>query len=189
MRDPRLAGLVGAIAVVVLAATSTIAVAAAYGAFGHVSSASCAAPSLAGGVVDVTLVDMGNMMGDNSMMNGSASGVAQTHMRLLATPSSVTAGLISFRVHNIGSRTHEVVVLPLAVDHAAGARPVASDGRVDETGSLGEASRNCGAGAGEGIESGSAGWATMSLRAGTYELVCNLKHHYSSGMYATLNVH
>jgi len=57
---------------------------------------------------------------------------------------------------------------------AAGQRAVGTDARVDEAGSFGEASRNCGDGAGEGIPAGSAGWVTLTLAPGSYELVCNL---------------
>jgi hypothetical protein len=109
-------------------------------------------------------------------------------MRLLARPASAPAGTVSLLVHNAGSRTHEVVVLPLPAGTPAGARGPGPDGRVDETGSLGEASRTCGRGAGDGIKPGSAGWVTLTLSPGRYELVCNLKNHYASGMFAQLDV-
>lgn len=187
---PRRSTLIGAAAVAVLAGGSTAAVAAAGGAFtgGPAgSSASCAAPVLAGTVIDVSLVDMGQMMGapsSTSMMGGGSPGP----MRLLTTPGSAPAGVVSFRVHNSGSRTHELVVLPLRAGRIAGRRTVGPDARVAETGSLGEASRTCGAGAGEGITAGASGWVTLTLRPGTYELLCNLPHHYRDGMDATLVV-
>jgi uncharacterized cupredoxin-like copper-binding protein len=53
---------------------------------------------------------------------------------------------------------------------------------------VGEVSRNCGAGAGNGIAPGAAGWGTVNLPAGAYELVCNLPHHYIAEMYTTLTV-
>lgn len=174
--------------VVVLTAGSTVAIAAAGGAFNQSSPVSCAAPDLPGTVVDVGLVDMGNMMGGNSMMDDPLSGPPATHMRLLAAPTSVPSGTVSFRVHNNGTRTHELVVLPLGSNHKAGQHTVGSDARIDEAGTLGEASRTCGSGAGEGIDAGAAGWVTLPLRPGSYELVCNLKHHYSSGMFKTLIV-
>lgn len=62
------------------------------------------------------------------------------------------------------------------------------DDRVSETGSLGEAPKTCGAGAGEGIAPRSSGWVTLTLRPGRYELVCNLPGHYGAGMYALLTV-
>lgn len=174
--------------VIALTAGSTVAIAAAGGAFNESSAVTCAAPDLPGTIIDVSLVDMGNMMGGDSMMDGPVSGPPTVQMRLLATPTSATAGAVSFRVHNDGTRTHELVVLPLESNHDAGQQPVGSDARIDEAGSLGEVSRTCGSGAGEGIDAGAAGWVTLTLRPGTYELVCNLKHHYSSGMFNTLTV-
>ena len=51
-----------------------------------------------------------------------------------------------------------------------------------------EVSASCGADAGEGITSGSAGWTTLTLPPGRYELVCNLPNHYAAGMYQELTV-
>jgi uncharacterized cupredoxin-like copper-binding protein len=75
-----------------------------------------------------------------------------------------------------------MVVLPLAPGQAAGQRTAGSDGKVDETGSLGEASGSCAAGSGDGIQAGSVGWVTLNLPAGRYELICNLANHYANGM-------
>jgi len=150
----------------------------------------CAAPRLAGAVVEVTLADMGGgmMSGPSrpgSMMGGSRGmGMA----RVLVSQGAVSAGTVSLRVVNQGAATHELVVLPLPAGQAAGARTAGADGRVDETGSLGEASRSCGAGEGDGIAAGTTGWVTLTLRAGRYELVCNLPGHYQAGMHAELDV-
>ncbi len=149
----------------------------------HLRGLSCAAPSgLPGTTVYVMLGDMGM----TSMMNGDAP--LSGHMMLRAAPVSVPAGEVSFEVANMGWRTHEMVVLPLPVGHSAGQRTPGADGRVDETGSLGEASASCAEGAGEGIDSRAVGWVTLRLPPGTYELVCNLKNHYANGMYETLTV-
>ena len=137
---------------------------------------------LPGQQVQVALGDMGM----SSMMGGTAPSDAR--MMLRAWPTSVPAGQVSLVVANMGWRTHEVVVLPLADGASAGQRPVGADGRIDETGSLGEVSTSCGAAAGEGITSGSAGWTTLTLPPGRYELVCNLPNHYAAGMYQELTV-
>lgn len=160
----------------------------------------CTAPAFAGHTVDVTLSDMGAMMGGRSypggMMgdgyysagNGAAgSGGWMQMMRLTATPSAVPAGEVSFRVRNAGSLTHELVILPLPPG-GAGSQPAGSDGRVSERGSLGEASATCAAGAGEGITPGGTGWVTLHLAAGRYELICNLPGHYAAGMFTELDV-
>ena len=103
-------------------------------------------------------------------------------MRLLAVPATVTSGQVTVIATNMGWRTHELVILPLADGQSAGQR-VPSNGKVDETGSLGEASKSCGSGAGEGVTSGSVTWTTVTLNPGRYEFVCNLKNHYANGMH------
>ena len=141
------------------------------------SVSTCQAPdSLPGTLVEVSLGDMGM----TKMMNGDAPMGAR--MRLLASTTQVSAGKVSFEVSNQGWRTHELVVLPLAAGTPAGQRRVGANGRVSEAGSLGEASNSCGADSGEGITSGSAGWTTLTLPVGRYELVCNLRNHYANGM-------
>jgi uncharacterized cupredoxin-like copper-binding protein len=147
------------------------------------STRTCSPPDfLPGTQVKVTLVDMGM----TKMMGGVAPMGAQ--MRLLATTTQVPAGKVSLVVSNRGWRTHELVVLPLGAGVAAGQRVVGSDGRVSEAGSLGEASRSCSPDSGEGIISGSAGWTTITLTPGRYELVCNLRNHYANGMRLALVV-
>ena len=165
-----------------LAVASTVGVAAIDGAFRNdwVSpSGECTAPALPGAILDVTLADMGG-----SMMRNSTGG----QMRIFASQSTVAAGEVSLRVVNTGSVVHELVVLPLPADQRIGHREVKSDGRVDETGSLGEAAKPCGEGAGDGIDPGGLSWTTLQLRPGTYEMLCNIPGHYGAGMYRTLVV-
>ena len=143
---------------------------------GPTGPASCAVPSPAGQRVDVVLTDMGGMMGGRG------------RMMLRAVPGTVAAGPVTVVAANHGNRAHELVVLPLADGRSAGSRPLGEDDTVDETGSLGEASRGCGAGAGDGILPGQVGWVTVPLQPGRYELLCNLPGHYAAGMYAELDV-
>ena len=103
-------------------------------------------------------------------------------------PVNVPAGTVSFRVANTGSLVHELVVLPLPAGQSVGSRAVGTDGRVDETGSVVEASNSCGPGAGDGINPGTISWVTVNPAPGTYELVCNLPGHYAAGMYTKLTV-
>ena len=164
-------------------------------------TSSCTVPSsLPGQRVTAMLGDMGaGMMGGyaDGMMNGNADGMmrggsmmsgAAGWMVLHAVPQHVAAGTVTIVAYNHGSRTHELVVLPLAAGAAIGTRPVGTDNTVNETGSLGEASRSCGDGSGDGITAGSASWVTVTLKAGRYELVCNLPGHYAAGMYTELDV-
>ena len=48
-----------------------------------------------------------------------------------------------------GALTHEVMVLPLNPNHYPGQRAIGANNQVDETGNLAEASRSCGADAGD----------------------------------------
>lgn len=188
--------MAGAAAAVLLGVVSTIGLAAVSGGFGGPASpqvppsgARCTAPVLAGAVVDVTLTDMGAMMGGPyapGPMAGRWPGMGMA--RLFARPNTVRAGTVSLRAYNAGAWTHEVMILPLPSGQAAGQRPVGADGRVNEAGSLGEASRDCGPGTGRGITAGATGWTTVRLAAGRYELVCNLPGHYAAGMYTELDV-
>ena len=149
----------------------------------HMSRLACSAPSpLPGTTVDVMLGDMGM----TEMMGGVAP--LGQHMMLRAVPASVPAGQVSFVVANMGWRTHELVVLPLAPGQQAGQRVPGPDGKVDETGSLGEASASCTAGTGDGIKAGTVGWVTLDLPAGRYELICNIRNHYANGMHQLLVV-
>lgn len=149
----------------------------------HYSRLSCSPPvTLPGATVRVVLADMGmtRMMGGDAPMGA--------RMMLRVAPTTVRAGTVSLVASNMGWRTHELVVMPLANGSAVGERVPGSDGRISEVGSAGEASASCAAGSGEGIASGAAGWVTLTLAPGRYELVCNLKNHYANGMYAELDV-
>jgi uncharacterized cupredoxin-like copper-binding protein len=149
----------------------------------HLSRLTCSAPSsLQGTTVYVMVGDMGM-----TRMMGGVAPIGQ-HMMLRAVPAQVPAGQVSVAVGNMGWRTHELVVLPLAQGESAGERVPGANGEVDETGSFGEASASCAAGSGEGIKAGSAGWVTLNLPAGRYELVCNLPNHYTDGMHQLLVV-
>lgn len=204
--------LTAAGAVLLLAAASTVTVAAATGGFDSngpsraARGVSCAAPTLPGTTVSVRLVDMramitrgamtdrsGGMMGasggNGGMMRQSDWRYFQHGMmRVLASTTTAPAGVVSLTVTNTGYLTHELVVLPLPGGQSPGTRLVGSDGKVDETGSLGEASASCAAGEGDGIAAGSTGWVSLRLQAGRYELVCNLPGHYAGGMYTELDV-
>lgn len=149
----------------------------------HPRALTCAEPTaLPGTTVYVMLGDMGM----TSMMNGDAA--LGEHMMLRTVPANVPAGQVSFEVANMGWRTHEMLVLPLPGGQSAGQRTPGPDGRVDEAGSLGEASASCTEGTGDGITSGSIGWVSLKLPPGNYELVCNLKNHYSNGMHEAFTV-
>lgn len=95
---------------------------------------------------------------------------------------------MSFRAINTGTQRHELVVVPLAAGQSPGNRHVGSDGKVDEADSLGEASKSCAEGSGDGITPGTTGWTSINLKPGHYELICNLPGHYRAGMTTLLTV-
>ncbi len=127
----------------------------------HHGSRACAAPAgLPGRTVRVVLADMRR----HTMMGGGA------RMTLQTSTGTVPAGQVSLVAVNRGWRKHELVVLRLAAGQAAGRRTQDAGGRVDEAGSLGEASASCAAGADDGIAAGSTGHhaaaGTRPVRAG-----------------------
>ncbi|MET3952534.1 sulfocyanin-like copper-binding protein [Arthrobacter sp. UYEF36] len=178
--------LLGAIAALFLTALSMTAIVfmnggAAPGGYWVPGSSRCTAPSLAGTVINVAATDMGgSMMGGADMMRGS--------MQLTADRATVTRGEVSFLVTNAGNIPHEMMIVPLAEPQIAGTRPVGRDGKIDETGSLAEAAATCAEGEGSGILPSAAGWITLDLPPGRYELFCNLPGHYGAGMYTQLTV-
>ena len=149
----------------------------------HYSSLRCAAPSTPPGrTVDVSLGDMGM----TRMMGGLVP--AGEHMMLTAVPAEAPAGQVTLVVSNRGWRTHELVILPLGAEAQPGPISAGSDGKVPEAASLGEVSKSCAAGSGEAITAGAVGRTTVSLTAGRYELMCNLRNHYANGIHHELVV-
>lgn len=140
--------------------------------------ANCAPSHPQGAVVNVKLTDRGGMMmgGGNLMM-----------VSIVASPDSAPSGVVTFVATNTGALNHELLVLPAPAD-GVGTRVVGSDGKIDEVGSLGEASTSCGRGAGNGISPGATSWVTLHLVPGNYELLCDEPWHYANGMFTAFSV-
>ncbi|QYF90558.1 sulfocyanin-like copper-binding protein [Arthrobacter sp. PAMC25284] len=178
--------VLGSIAAIVLTAMSMLVVVflsggTNAGGYAFPGPARCTAPGLLGTVINVTASDMGGaMMGGSGMMRGS--------MLLTADRTTVAGGEVSFFVTNVGNIPHEMMIVPLAGTQIAGTRPVGRDGKIDERGSLAEAAATCAEGEGDGILPSAAGWITLDLAPGRYELFCNLPGHYWAGMYTRLTV-
>ena len=175
-------------AAAILATASVLAVAAAGGGFGRTArsplqSSPCSVPALSGTVIDATLINMGG-----PMMGGPGNSVIGGMMRLTLDHNTVPHGQVSFLAINGGNITHELIVLPLPTNQIVGTRPIGPDAKIDETGTLGEASNTCAQDSGNGIAPGASSWATVTLAPGQYEIVCNLAGHYAAGMYAQLTV-
>lgn len=186
-RSPRALLIGGVVATLILSGLSLMAVTALGGGStpGGVPlfGASCKVPNFSGSVVNVALTNMGGPMvgGSNGMMSGGA-------MRLSADRATVRHGTVSFLATNRGSIAHELIVLPIPKLQIAGTRPSGGDAKIDEAGSLGEASTTCGRGAGQGVLPGTSSWVSVTLQPGRYELVCNFSGHYDAGMYTQLTV-
>ena len=152
------------------------------GMLGSMARADASVPQLPGTVVHAVVGDMGG-----PMMRGNGARSANS-MVVHLDQTTVPRGTVSFVVTNLGSKYHELVVLPLDGQQRAGSRVVGSDRRVDESGSLGEVADSAGGSGDTGIAPGATGWMTLDLPAGSYELVCNRPGHYAAGMYAEITV-
>lgn len=102
-------------------------------------------------------------------------------MEIKLSQAAVKAGKVEFDVTNDAlTESHEVVLIKLnSPDQAI---PVVQDKhRIDEgkLKSLGEVS---------GLKAGEHGKLVVTLRPGAYELLCNIKGHYESGMHTVLTV-
>jgi uncharacterized cupredoxin-like copper-binding protein len=96
-------------------------------------------------------------------------------MTMTISPASVPAGPVTFTVKNAGTIKHEMVVLKATPAELV----VGKDGKVSEDTSVGEVGD---------VLVGKTGSKTLTLKAGSYEIVCNIKDHYKLGMHATLTV-
>ena len=142
--------------------------------------ATCVPDRVAGTRVDVALGDPRQPGRHGARPMGGSP--VMMHAWLHAEPVVVPAGRVTLVATDTGGLEHELVVLPLAEDDRAGQRPVGAADEVDESDALGEASADCAEGPGDGIRPGDAGWVTVRLVPGRYELVCNLPGHYRAGM-------
>jgi uncharacterized cupredoxin-like copper-binding protein len=117
-------------------------------------------------------------------MMGGGSGMM---VLLYASPTSIPSGKVTFVATNTGGLNHELLVLPAPAD-GPGTRAVGTDGKIDESSGLGEASKSCGSGTGDGITPGARSWVTLDLKPGTYELLCDIPWHYANGMFEQITV-
>src|SRR4051812_37226226 len=96
----------------------------------------------------------------------SASTVALKEFKVIPTATTLAAGKIIFKVHNIGNVTHEFVVLK--TKFPAAHLPLYK-GRADEAGNVGETGD---------LKAGASKNLSLILAPGHYALICNLPGHY-----------
>ncbi len=100
-------------------------------------------------------------------------------MKVVAEPSTVKAGMVTFQVTNQSQGlVHEMIVIqapedgkPLPYDTQ---KDLVSEGRIHSLGEVSERSP------------GQSGMLTLNLKPGKYILMCNQVGHYKGGMWTTL---
>lgn len=111
-------------------------------------------------------------------------------MSLVPFDSAALAGDITFRVKNLGTVEHEMIILKTdtpfdqlpVTDAGDPPAPVASGAnKVDEANNVGETGD-------PNLQPGDTRTFTVKLDAGKYVLVCNLAGHYQMGMRAPFTV-
>jgi uncharacterized cupredoxin-like copper-binding protein len=113
---------------------------------------------------------------------GTVISVVMRDFTLRASVGKVHAGLVTFRVHNLGPSTHEFVVN--RTDEAAAALPLRPNGlAVNEDSKLLHPVDEL-----VDVRLGAIRELTLRLKPGHYAFYCNLSGHYRGGMYGALQV-
>jgi uncharacterized cupredoxin-like copper-binding protein len=142
-----------------------------------------ASPANAATTVKVSLWDKGADMAMPTDLLYATPGIDLTKatMGITAEPATAKPGVVSFHVTNDSKDTvHEMIVMYL--DDPTKPLPyLADENRVDEdkAGDKGEVSE---------LEPGASGSLTVTLKAGTYLLICNVAGHYAAGMWTVFTV-
>ncbi|MDX6541180.1 MAG: hypothetical protein QOI71_2790 [Gaiellales bacterium] len=84
----------------------------------------------------------------------------------------VKAGKVTFTVANTGTIVHEMIISRTPVT-------LESSGKASEAGSVGEVPER---------QPGTSGKVTVNLKAGSYQLFCNVPGHYAAGQHANITV-
>ncbi len=114
-------------------------------------------------------------------VNVSLTGEGTGEMGIAIDQASVPAGKVTFVVkNNATSEAHEMVVIALSSADAELPYDAAKQ-RVTESKvkSMGEVSD---------LKPGASKSKTLTLKPGSYKLICNMKGHYKAGMSAALTV-
>ena len=133
--------------------------------------------------VQVSLRDKGANVPMTTGFAYGMSGVdmSKASMEIKATPATVKAGNITFKVKNSSKDTiHEMIVMYLA--NPKDPLPyIADENRVDEdkAGDKGEVSE---------LDPGASGTLTVDLKPGKYVLICNVPGHFATGMWTEFTV-
>lgn len=99
-------------------------------------------------------------------------GVQLGEMFVRPSATSISAGKVTFAIHNGGQLMHEMFVerAPIKLDGPGKPNEAATIGRLED------------------VKPGAGGRVTVNLRPGTYELFCNLPGHYAAGQHTIIKV-
>jgi uncharacterized cupredoxin-like copper-binding protein len=135
------------------------------------------------GAVAIALLAIGAAAGcsrGDAAPRGTVIKVVTSDFKLATSVEKVHAGLVTFRVHNLGASTHEFVVD--RTNLRADALPLRANGisanedakQLHAVGEIGD------------IRLDTTRELTVSLKPGHYAMYCNLSGHYRGGMYADI---
>jgi uncharacterized cupredoxin-like copper-binding protein len=110
---------------------------------------------------------------------GGTVNVTLTDMQISVDRTTILEGSVIFVVKNSGAIVHEFVVLHTDVPQDKLAPDRAQDGKVDETGNVGETGE---------VNPGESKTFTITIPAGAYVLLCNEVGHYAAGMHLAFTV-
>jgi hypothetical protein len=145
---------------------------------------------IAAGIMSLSLTLAIGVAGCGLAGDGGDAGdvkVSLMEYRVVPSPESAPAGSVTFNVENIGTATHEFVVIQ--TDLAPESLPVAADGSVDEAGAGIQVIDEI-----EDMEADATADLSVDLEAGAYVLLCNVVEeadglsHYQEGMYSAFEV-
>ncbi len=105
--------------------------------------------------------------------------VTLTDMKITMDRTSVSEGPITFVVKNNGAVVHEFDVIRTDVPQDKIAADPTQDGKVDETGNVGETGE---------MNPGESQTFTITIPAGHYVVMCNEAGHYAAGMHLAFTV-
>jgi len=141
--------------------------------------------SAAAGLASIVLPAVAGCGGDDDSGTSTAKATTVqatlTDTSITLTPSTVSAGSVTFNVTNSGKVEHEFVTIK--TDTAEDALPM--DSNNDEAD---EAAAGPSPGEIEQVEPGATKSGTFDLTTGKYVIICNITGHYKMGMHTTLVV-
>jgi uncharacterized cupredoxin-like copper-binding protein len=109
-------------------------------------------------------------------------------MTMTVTPASAKAGKVKFVVANTGTIVHELIVLKTTTPFDQLPVADAGDPPAPVTSGANKVSEATSAGETGNVASGKTKSVTLTLKKGTYALVCNIAQHYGLGMRAAFSV-